>query len=84
MPALRVSIEDVNLMQVITFAHTWVNIANNTVHAIVIFLFNSIAREVFWKMIGWKKKNNSIEKKHTSKVSIIQVKPALTRRSTVP
>uniref|UniRef100_A0A914DDV6 Uncharacterized protein n=1 Tax=Acrobeloides nanus TaxID=290746 RepID=A0A914DDV6_9BILA len=84
MPGLRVSMKDDNLVQVITFAHTWVTIANNTVHAIVIFLFNSIAREVFWKMIGWKKKNNSIEKKNTSKVSIIQVKPALIRRSTIP
>ena len=81
MPQLRMSLHDDNLINILTFAHTWINIANNTVHAVVIFLFNSMAREIFWVLIGRKK--NSTTTFTMTMAKTIQVKPAVTRSRNV-
>uniref|UniRef100_A0A914CMR7 Uncharacterized protein n=1 Tax=Acrobeloides nanus TaxID=290746 RepID=A0A914CMR7_9BILA len=79
MPKLRGSLHDDNLISVLTFAHTWVNITINTIHAIVIFLFNSMAREVLWALIRQKKKPTK-----TVTITTTKTKPALAGSRTTP
>uniref|UniRef100_A0A914CKJ0 Uncharacterized protein n=1 Tax=Acrobeloides nanus TaxID=290746 RepID=A0A914CKJ0_9BILA len=84
MPSLHMEVSDNNLVTILTFAQAWIDVIGNSMHAIVIFLFNSMAREVFLVMIGKKKQVSNFP----VKVTAIKVQPmtvtALPRRQTVP
>uniref|UniRef100_A0A914ECG3 G-protein coupled receptors family 1 profile domain-containing protein n=1 Tax=Acrobeloides nanus TaxID=290746 RepID=A0A914ECG3_9BILA len=89
MPTLRASLSNSDVVTVLSFSQAWINILGNTIHAIVIFFFNSLAREVFYVLIG-RKKSISVNvskatavKVNASKAVTIKVQPAATRRQTV-
>ena len=71
MPMLDMEASDNNLVTILTFSQAWIDVIGNSMHAVVIFLFNSMAREEFLVMIG---KKNQVAN-FSVKVTTIKVQP---------
>uniref|UniRef100_A0A914EEH7 Uncharacterized protein n=1 Tax=Acrobeloides nanus TaxID=290746 RepID=A0A914EEH7_9BILA len=71
MPSLGMQVSDNNLVTILTFSQAWIDVIGNSMHAIVIFLFNSMVREEFLVMIGKKKQVSNF----SVKVTAIKVQP---------
>ena len=94
MPSLNTQASDNNLATILIFSQAWIDVIGNSMHAIVIFLFNSMVRDEFLVMIGKKQQVSNFSVKVTAikvqpvTATAIKVQPvtvtALPRRQAVP